>query len=347
MWDTFRTKFPLIALLYPQHNLDMCKSLIHLYTTGKEAWSTMYEAAPNCRTEHTILMLLDAYNKGCKELDFSPAYEWMRYEEETQKLKSPDQKLEAVLDYWAFAQVAEICGMGDDAQLYRHKADSLFEATWKKEFMEVTPDFHVMKDNGLYQGSRWQYRWAVPQYIDKMIAWKGREKLEEELTYFFAHDLYNQGNEPDIHVPYLFNRVGAPAKTQQVVRDLITKEMKHVYGGNAEYPVPYVGLAYKNTTDGYMPEMDEDDGALSAWYIFGCIGLYPLQLGTEYYELCSPLFDDIVIRVGQGRQVHIKVAGRRAADDPIRKVTWNGTEINDYRIAHSRLVQGGTLTFFY
>ena len=100
--------------------------------------------------------------------------------------------------------------------------------------MNVTPAFEVMKNNGLYQGTRWQYRWAAPQYIDKMIEWVGQDSLRLQLTYFFDHHLYNQGNEPDIHVPYLFNRLGAPEKTQQIVRSLMTEPMIHKYGGNSE-----------------------------------------------------------------------------------------------------------------
>lgn len=99
--------------------------------------------------------------------------------------------------------------------------------------MNVTPAFEVMKNNGLYQGTRWQYRWAAPQYIDKMIEWVGQDSLRLQLTYFFDHHLYNQGNEPDIHVPYLFNRLGAPEKTQQIVRSLMTEPMIHKYGGNS------------------------------------------------------------------------------------------------------------------
>ena len=55
-----------------------------------------------------------------------------------------------------------------------------------------------MKGNGLYQGTRWQYRWAVPIYADKMIEWVGREQLADELSEFFRLQLFNQGNEPDM-----------------------------------------------------------------------------------------------------------------------------------------------------
>jgi len=93
--------------------------------------------------------------------------------------------------------------------------------------MTITPSFSRMKNNGLYQGTRWQYRWSVPIYADKMIAWVSEEQ---------------------------------PARTDSVVHALLTDDtMVHRYGGNAEYPVPFVGRAFRNLPDGYAPEMDEDD----------------------------------------------------------------------------------------
>lgn len=227
LWDTFRTKFPLLVLTEPAKMRDMATSLIHLYATGKKDWSTGFESTPTVRTEHAVILLLDAYRKGITNLDFRKGYAGMKQEMERLPMRSPDQKMESAYDLWAMAKIAEIIGEKADSEQYRQRSVSLFEETWKKEFMNVTPAFEVMKNNGLYQGTRWQYRWAAPQYIDKMIEWVGQDSLRLQLTYFFDHHLYNQGNEPDIHVPYLFNRLGAPEKTQQIVRSLMTEPMIH------------------------------------------------------------------------------------------------------------------------
>lgn len=283
LWDTFRTKFPLLVLTEPAKMRDMATSLIHLYATGKKDWSTGFESTPTVRTEHAVILLLDAYRKGITNLDFRKGYAGMKQEMERLPMRSPDQKMESAYDLWAMAKIAEIIGEKADSEQYRQRSVSLFEETWKKEFMNVTPAFEVMKNNGLYQGTRWQYRWAAPQYIDKMIEWVGQDSLRLQLTYFFDHHLYNQGNEPDIHVPYLFNRLGAPEKTQQIVRSLMTEPMIHKYGGNSEFKTPYLGKAFKNAPEGYSPEMDEDDGTMSAWYVFGAMGLYPLLVGDEYF----------------------------------------------------------------
>lgn len=347
LWDTFRTKFPLLVLTEPAKMRDMATSLIHLYATGKKDWSTGFESTPTVRTEHAVILLLDAYRKGITNLDFRKGYAGMKQEMERLPMRSPDQKMEAAYDLWAMAEIAEIIGEKADSEQYRQRSVSLFEETWKKEFMNVTPAFEVMKNNGLYQGTRWQYRWAAPQYIDKMIEWVGQDSLRSQLTYFFDHHLYNQGNEPDIHVPYLFNRLGAPEKTQQIVRSLMTEPMIHKYGGNSEFKTPYLGKAFKNAPEGYSPEMDEDDGTMSAWYVFGAMGFYPLLVGDEYYDLTSPLFDRVLLRLANGNVLTIQTEGRKKKDAPIKSIHFNGEKIADYRISHNELIKGGELIFNY
>lgn len=347
LWDTFRTKFPLLVLTEPAKMRDMATSLIHLYATGKKDWSTGFESTPTVRTEHAVILLLDAYRKGITNLDFRKGYAGMKQEMERLPMRSPDQKMESAYDLWAMAKIAEIIGEKADSEQYWQHSVSLFEETWKKEFMNVTPAFEVMKNNGLYQGTRWQYRWAAPQYIDKMIEWVGQDSLRLQLTYFFDHHLYNQGNEPDIHVPYLFNRLGAPEKTQQIVRSLMTEPMIHKYGGNSEFKTPYLGKAFKNAPEGYSPEMDEDDGTMSAWYVFGAMGLYPLLVGDEYYDLTSPLFDRVLLRLTNGNVLTIQTEGRKKKDAPIKSIHFNGKKIADYRISHNELIKGGELIYNY
>ena len=347
LWDTFRTKFPLLVLTEPAKMRDMATSLIHLYATGKKDWSTGFESTPTVRTEHAVILLLDAYRKGITNLDFRKGYAGMKQEMERLPMRSPDQKMESAYDLWAMAKIAEIIGEKADSEQYRQRSVSLFEETWKKEFMNVTPAFEVMKNNGLYQGTRWQYRWAAPQYIDKMIEWVGQDSLRLQLTYFFDHHLYNQGNEPDIHVPYLFNRLGAPEKTQQIVRSLMTEPMIHKYGGNSEFKTPYLGKAFKNAPEGYSPEMDEDDGTMSAWYVFGAMGLYPLLVGDDYYDLPSPLFDRVLLRLTNGNVLTIQTEGRKKKDAPIKSIHFNGKKIADYRISHNELIKGGELIYNY
>lgn len=348
MWDSYRTKFPLITLVTPNEMKDIAKSLGLLYVYEKQPWATQHECVPTVRTEHTIPVLLDVYNKGITDINLAIAYEGMKKEINSLSTRRPDEALETCIDLWAISKIATILNKADDAKLYEYQADSLFTATWTNDFKTIDSTFVKMRGSGLYQGTRWIYRWSVPQYLNIMSENEaGKEKLAEELTYYYANNLYNHTNEPGIHAPYLFNRLGHPEQTQQIIRDLLTKETKHLYGGNAEYPQPVISRLFKNHPEGFLPEMDEDDGTMSAWYVFTSIGLYPLIVGEPWYEISSPIFDSITLSLPSNKQFVIKTTGRKSAEDHIKLIRLNGKDLNDFRINHNDIMQGGTLELFY
>lgn len=348
MWDSFRTKFPLLTIVEPEAMHDIVMSLLHQYRTGKANWATPHESAPTVRTEHSGVVILDAWKKGIRNVDLRVGYEGLKREAANDLLyRTPDQRLESSYDLWALGQIAELVGEKEDAKIYSAKADSLFDATWPTEFMNIRDDFVKMRGNGLYQGTRWQYRWAAPHCFDQMIALVGKEKLAEQIDYFFKNDLFNQGNEPDIHTPLLYNVFGNPEGSQRLVRDLLTKEdMIHRYGGNAEYPTPFVGRAFQNKVDGFAPEMDEDDGTMSAWYIFCSMGFYPVVVGDNTYEMVSPLYDKIKIRSG-ANTVTIRTAGRKSADDLIRSIEIDGKPMEGYTLSHDVFLKSSKITIRY
>lgn len=348
MWDTFRTKFPMLTILEPDIMSDISSSIVSQFRTGKKNWATDNESCPTVRTEHSIIMLLDSYVKGIRDIKAMAGYRGMLNEAiRDYPNKTFDNQLETSYDLWALAKLSKILGKDEETKELSSRSEKMFEKVWKSEFMNVTEDFDRMKDNGLYQGTRWQYRWAAPQYLDKMIEWEGRERLEKELDEFFEGNHFNQGNEPDIHTPFIYNKLGAPKKCQQTVRNLLTNnEMVHRFGGNAEYQEPYVGRAFQNKLDGYAPEMDEDDGAMSAWYMFCQMGFYPLVPGTDKYELSSPLFDHITIKTGYGT-LKIKVRGRKDDSDPIRKVLVDNKKVEGTAVSHSVFLKNHTVRIYY
>lgn len=346
LWDTYRTKFPLITLLDEVHSPNIMQSLAQLYMTGKKDWSTDYECVPTVRTEHAIATLLDAYRQGISIPSLRDAYPGMVAEVKRLSLKSPDQCLEASGDFWALGQLAEELGMKEDATLWKKRGEEIFDSIWPKEFQNIDETYTKMRGNGLYQGTRWQYRWGAPMYLPRMIKLVGKEKLAAQLGQFFREELYNQGNEPDIHVPFLFGRLGMPRQTGGIVRSLATECITHRYGGNDAYPTPFVGCAFVNQPRGYCPEMDEDDGAMSAWYIFASIGMYPLIVGEAVYELFTPLFDKVTLHLGADRQTTVVIRKEGASDsDKCKRVTWNGKALPDFRIPVGKLKKGGELVF--
>ena len=351
MWDTYRTKFPMYSLLDPDRMSDMCRSLVSLYCTGKRNWATLSECVPTVRTEHSQVILLDAWRKGVRGFDMSLAFPGMEKEysdglvpKSRQGLtrNAPDQKMETIYDLWAMSGIAGIIGNGAAAGKYGDEASDLFEKTWKKEFMTITDKFAQMKGNGMYQGTRWQYRWAMPVYADRMKEWVGEETLADQLSEFFERHLFNQGNEPDIQTPFMFNLFGHPERTDSLVHALLTDDtMVHLYGGNAEYPEPFVGRAFQDKVDGYALEMDEDDGTMSAWYMFCQMGFYPVCVGTDTYEMFTPLFSKVVLHLKD----HDVTIRRKCGEAASEKVTVDGKPLDSWTITHSQLTGARKIVF--
>ena len=175
LWDTYRTKFPLITLLDKVHSPYIMQSLAQLYITGKKDWSTNYECVPTVRTEHAIATLLDAYRQDISIPTLRDAYPGMVAEVKRLSLKSPDQCLEASGDFWALGQLAEELGMKEDAARWTKRGEGIFDSIWPKEFKDIDETYTKMKGNGLYQGTRWQYRWGAPMYLPRMIQLVGKE----------------------------------------------------------------------------------------------------------------------------------------------------------------------------
>ncbi|MDO5570658.1 MAG: glycoside hydrolase family 92 protein [Bacteroidales bacterium] len=346
MWDSYRTKFPLITLLDSDEMSDICKSLCNLFIYGKKDWATKFESAPTVRTEKSCVVLLDAYNKGITDFDLNSAYPGIVEEIEALKTQRPDQALETSIDLWAAAKLADIIGKDDYSKKYSLRSMKIFEDSWQKSFKNVDDSFVKMKGSGLYQGTKWQYRWAAPQYIEIMKQDKSGALLSE-LEYFFNNDLNNQGNEPGIHALYIFNLLGKPELAQKTAIKLLTSETTHIYGGNAEYPTPIKRKIFKNEPKGLLPEMDEDDGTMSAWYVFSSIGLFPLVIGEPEYQIVSPIFDNICINLDNGRKIKISAKGRKDLNQIIKSISFNGEKINDYHIDHNKLVKGGKLLIEY
>src|SRR5690606_30280616 len=60
IWDNFKTQLPFISLAYPQVFQDITTSIANLYPYGKKDFSTKNESSNTVRTEHAIVVLLDA-----------------------------------------------------------------------------------------------------------------------------------------------------------------------------------------------------------------------------------------------------------------------------------------------
>ena len=50
---------------------------------------------------------------------------------------------------------------------------------------------------------------------------------------------------------------------------------------------------------------NEDCGQMSAWYLMNAMGLYSVNPGEKYYQLGSPIFDEITLKLEGGQTLEI------------------------------------------
>jgi predicted alpha-1,2-mannosidase len=188
-----------------------------------------------------------------------------------------------------------------------------------------------LSSQGFAEGDGAQYTWMVPHDPAGLFAvLGGREAAAARLDAFFAelnagpsspHAFL--GNEPNSNAPWLYDWLGRPARTQDVVRRAILSMFDAGPGG-------YPG--------------NDDLGQMSAWYVFGALGLYPAIPGSDVLALGSPLFPRAVLRLG-GRRVWI-VAPRAKRQRPyVHGLVVDGRRWRKPWLRLARIADGGRLTF--
>jgi predicted alpha-1,2-mannosidase len=129
-------------------------------------------------------------------------------------------------------------------------------------------------------------------------------------------------NEPSFHIPYLYDYAGAPWKTQQRIRLLLSTYFPdNVFG---------------------MPG-DEDGGGMSAFVVFSCMGFYPVTPGLPIYAIGSPVFSKVTIALDNGRQFTLTARNNSQTNKYIQRARINGVELKSPWFSHRQLMNGGTL----
>ena len=129
---------------------------------------------------------------------------------------------------------------------------------------------------GFVEGDSWIYTGMVPFNVAGLAAAKGGDAafatyLNTVLSsYKNANGYAYVGNEPSIELPWEYDYIGQPYKTQQTVRNVQDRIWADSPGGLA---------------DG-----NDDLGTMSAWYVWAALGMYPMTPGTSTLALGSPLF---------------------------------------------------------
>lgn len=153
----------------------------------------------------------------------------------------------------------------------------------------------------------------------------GRSKYEFWATFPDATGLVGQfsmGNEPSLHIPYLYNYLGSPWKTQKRVRMLLD-------------------TWFTDTTLG-IPG-DEDGGGMSAFVVFSMMGIYPVTPGLPVYNVTSPVFDQVKIHLHNGKTIKILAKNNSANNKYIQQLRLNGRTLEQVWFRHADIANGGTL----
>lgn len=138
--------------------------------------------------------------------------------------------------------------------------------------------------------------------------------------------MYAHSNQPSHHIPWMYLYAGQPWKTQQLTREVL----RRLYLGSE------IGQGYPG---------DEDNGEMSAWYLFAMIGLYPLRMGTGEYVIGSPAFGRVDIALDNGRTLSVIAHGNSPRNVYVQSVRLNGAPWTRTWLRHADIANGGTLEF--
>ena len=136
---------------------------------------------------------------------------------------------------------------------------------------------------------------------------------------------YAHGNEPSHHVAYLYNYVGKPRKTQEMVHRIMTR-------------------LYDNTSAGYSG--NDDCGEMSAWYVLSAMGFYPVNPADGTYQLGTPLFTRCTLHLENGKELMIVARAANKNYYHVGKVKLNGKLLKGTSLSHSDIMSGGLLEFY-
>jgi len=366
LWDTFRAVHPLITILDPDRTSQMIRALLRKYDRG--GWLPIFPCWGSYTSamigDHAISVIADAYTKGIRDFDVAKAYRAIRQnafetpDSELYKdgrgrralgtymrlgylpLEEPVQyafhgkeqtsrTLEYAYDDWCASLLA-----WDYGNIKDYNALKARSRNWKNIFDPVTlypqgrhEDGTFLKENNyltktsfITEGTPCHYAWFVPHDVKGLVKMLGKEEFEARLDSMFTESRYWHGNEPCHHVAYLYDWVGRPDKTAKVVSDIIRTE-------------------YRNTPGGLSG--NDDCGQMSAWYVFSCLGFYPVCPGSAEYALGAPAFDTIIIHQKNGSDFTIE----RNADRSGTSFRLNGKRHPSPFLKHGDIVEGGTLLF--
>ncbi len=375
LWDTFRAQHPLLTILQPERDGEMIRSLLAHRAESVHQILPVWSFGSNetwCMIGyHAVAVIADAFLKGIRNFDPAAAFEAMKasasygrygglddymrlgYVPIDREPEAASKTLEYAYDDWTIARMAEALGRAEDHRQFARRAQSFrsifdpatgFMRAKKSDglFREPFDPVHAQYGSDYTEGNAWQYSWFVPHDVRGLIELLGGEqRFVQRLDQLFAFEvgpgtfaqveditgligLYAHGNEPSQHVAYLYSYAGQPWRTQERVRQIMTR-------------------LFDATPEGISG--NEDCGQMSAWYVFGALGFYPVTPGSLEYVIGAPQLPKAVIEVGGGKAFTVEAQGLSDRNLYIQSATLDGQAYDKAFVRHEDIMKGGTLRF--
>jgi predicted alpha-1,2-mannosidase len=371
VWDTYRALHGLYNFIVPEKSADMVRSLLTMGKVG--GWMPIFPKWNSYTSamigDHVTSVIAEAYVKGVVDLteedyqilkhnadEIPENYEeyadgkgrraltsYLEYgyipledpvEEAFHKNEQVSRTLEYAYDDFALAQIAKKMGKNEDYSYYMERAQNYrnvfdpevnnmngryADSTFAGNF---TRDQHV---SFITEGTPWQSNWYVPHDVDGLMKLMGgKDAFNADLDEFFEVGQYWHGNEPSHQIPYLYTFSGQPWKTQEIVANTM----------NEEYGTGPGGLSG-----------NEDAGQMSAWYVFGALGFYPVCPASPEYRVCGPIFKKITVKLNSGKKLIINAPGYSKENIYIEKMIVNGKQHDMNVLDHFVLTDGAEIDF--
>ncbi|MEU0038354.1 lectin [Streptomyces sp. NPDC006333] len=366
-WDIYRSQAQLEALVAPQVASDTAQSMVDDYAqTGVfPKWSESNGESYVMVGDPADAILADYYAFGARDFDTTTALADMVKQASTANNDRPGLNylnapgymphdgsygccnfygpVATTLEYntadFAISAMAGALGDTGNQKTYANRAQG-----WRNVlnpasgFVEPrnaggswTGGFDPTSGTDMVEADSWIYTGMVPFNIGGLARAKGgntamNHYLDTVLRSYTGDKGYAWvGNEPSIELPWEYDYTGQPYKTQGTVRAIQDQIWANTPGGLA---------------DG-----NDDLGAMSAWYVWSALGMYPETPGTSDLALGSPLFTQAVVTLPSGGT--LTVNGNGAADNApyVQSATWNGTAWNNAFAPTTAITAGGTLNY--
>lgn len=376
-WDTYRATHPLLSLIEQNKTVDFVNSLSSRFTDSKvglPVWECLGHDNVCMIGYSSVSVMADAILKDLPGITTESAYEAMRAAAFSLEKHSNNYDVNGMnyyvhLDFvpgevgcsvsktteynyydWCLSEVAKKLNKEEDVRLfqqrskgYRNLFDSqsgyLFPKLRTGELVHPKMDGWDELIRNYVSGNIWGYSSYAPHDMGYLMQLHGgKEQFASWLDGIFADDSeiggeqhvdisgfigkYGHGDEPSHQMPYLYNFAGQPWKTQKVVRDILPMFYQDTPGGLAN---------------------NDDLGQLSAWYIFGTLGFYPVCPGSNQYLICSPAIDRASIQFENGKTFTVVAKNNSKENVYIQSATLNGADFSKPYLTYNQMISGGEL----